>query len=167
MGKTQKKKGDATAANVAARIAELQEMPLKYLQRAYYELFEEATRSRNRDYLVKKLSWRIQELAEGGLSGRAKARIDELASKPAPRPGRRQKAADSPPRSARPKRDRDPRLPAVGTVLTREHGGVEHEVTVLDDGFGYDGETCRSLSAIARVITGTVWNGWAFFGLNR
>lgn len=165
MGRKTKKKDSAIGVDTAARIAELQEMPMKYLHRAYYELFEEPTRSRNRDYLVKKLSWRIQEITEGGLSDRAKARIDELASKPAPRSRRRHRATGAPSRAARRKLRRDSRLPEVGTVLTREHDGVEHEVIVLEDSFEYDGETYRSLSAIARVITGTVWNGWTFFGL--
>lgn len=154
------------ADNITARIAELQEMPIKYLQRAYYELFEKPTRSRNRDYLIKKLSWRIQEIAEGGLSDRAKVRIHELASSgPALRSRRRRKTTGSHARVTTKTRGRDPRLPEVGTVLTREYSGVEHQVTVLEKGFEYNGGTYRSLSAIARVITGTVWNGWAFFGL--
>ena len=106
MGKKTKKKESKAATDVAARIAELQEMPIKHLHRRYYELFDEATRSRNRYYLIKKLSWKIQELAEGGLSGRAKARIDELASKPAPSTRRRQKAAGAASRAGKKKRGR-------------------------------------------------------------
>jgi hypothetical protein len=55
--------------------------------------------------------------------------------------------------------------PIVGTKLVREYQGVEHVVTVLADGFEYEGRPYRSLSAIARAITGTRWNGWTFFGL--
>ncbi len=55
--------------------------------------------------------------------------------------------------------------PLAGTRLLREWRGVEHAVTVLPDGFEWEGRPYRSLSAIARAITGTRWNGWAFFGL--
>ena len=63
--------------------------------------------------------------------------------------------------------DRDPRLPPPGTVLTRAFKGVEHKVTVLDEGFEYRGERHNSLSQIARDITGTNWNGFLFFRLKR
>ena len=55
----------------------------------------------------------------------------------------------------------------TGTRLVREWDGVEHCVTVLADGFEYDGRSFRSLSAIARAITGTRWNGPLFFGLRN
>lgn len=145
-----------------AQLAELPTMAVRHLQARYLELFGEPTRSRNRDYLVKKLSWRLQEIAEGGLSDRARSRLLEIEVNPpaAPRAGTRRKRATK-------KRvaGRDPRLPAIGTVLTRTFQGVEHRVTVRAYGFEYDGETYKSLSRIARVITGTSWNGWTFFGL--
>ena len=58
-------------------------------------------------------------------------------------------------------------MPVAGTRLLREWQGVEHTVTVLADGFDYDGRPYKSLSAIARAITGTRWNGWLFFGLRK
>jgi hypothetical protein len=67
---------------------------------------------------------------------------------------------------AKPK-ERDPRLPKVGTVLTREHDGKVHEVKVLKEGFGYEGRPYRSLSAIAREVTGTIWNGWLWMNLAK
>ena len=57
--------------------------------------------------------------------------------------------------------------PIAGTRLIREWQGVEHTVTVLDDGYEYQGRPYKSLSAIARAITGTRWNGWVFFGVRR
>ncbi len=57
--------------------------------------------------------------------------------------------------------------PLAGTRLLREHAGVEHAVTVLPDGFEWEGRPYRSLSAIARAITGTRWNGWTYFGLRQ
>ncbi len=61
----------------------------------------------------------------------------------------------------------DPRKPAPGTKLVREWGGEEHIVTVLADGFEWQGRSFRSLSAAARAITGAHWNGWRFFGLDQ
>lgn len=107
---------------------------------------------------------RALNLSEGGLSERALARIEELG--PAALASWRRPARTGATSSTRALLDsaaRDPRLPAVGTVLTRIHGTAEHTVTVLDGGFEYQGEQYRSLSKIARVITGTPWNGYAFF----
>jgi hypothetical protein len=117
-------------------------------------------RSRNKDFLRKRPAWRIQELAEGGLSERALARIEELG--PVALASWRRRARAGMPASSRVPLEmvaRDPRLPAIGTALTRIHGTTEHTVTILDDGFEYRGERYRSLSKIARVITGTPWNG--------
>jgi hypothetical protein len=61
--------------------------------------------------------------------------------------------------------NRDPRLPPAGTELRRTFDGAEHIVNVLDDGFMFRGKQYRSLSLIAREITGTRWNGYGFFGL--
>ena len=57
--------------------------------------------------------------------------------------------------------------PLTGTRLVREWQGVEHIATVLADGYDYQGRPYKSLSAIARAITGTRWNGWVFFALRR
>jgi hypothetical protein len=106
------------------------------------------------------VAWRIQELAEGGLSNRALTRIEQLIQGPSIRWPRPKPASTE---AKRPKRD--PRLPPAGTVLRRIHQGVEHTVTVLDKGFEYKGNRHRSLSAIAREITGTRWNGFGFFNV--
>ncbi len=140
----------------------IDKMCVSELAEKYLEVFGEPSRSRNKAYLQKKIAWRIQELAEGGLSERAKRRIAELA-KSAPlrqRPGRAAgRAADEP--------ARDPRLPNPGAILTRTHGGREHAVTVNADDFEFRGKRYTSLSAIAKVITGTNWNGLIFFGLAK
>lgn len=181
----------ANVASTAAKLAALTRMTGPELAAQYETLFGSPPRSRNRQYLRKRLAYRIQELAEGGLSQRALDRIDELI-RLAPPPWRQGKLGDPPsgggasagPSSAtragrarghqRPVSGpgdprtsllpaRDPRLPAPGTVLTRSHGGAEHRVAVLADGFEYQGERYRSLSKLARVITGTPWNGYLFF----
>jgi hypothetical protein len=169
---TRRGKNRATApldavADVARQLAALPSMTVAELTVRYRDVFGEPTRSRNKDYLRKKVAWRIQELAEGGLSDAAKAKIEELASDAPVRWQKPQKArAASKATSAAPDPgDRDPRLPPVGTELTRTHQGDEHRVLILADGFEYAGTRHKSLSAIAREITGTAWNGFLFFGL--
>jgi len=63
--------------------------------------------------------------------------------------------------------ERDPRLPAAGTIIQRSYQGKTIAVTVLEEGFSYDGQTYGSLSAIAQRVTGTRWNGFLFFGLMK
>ncbi len=155
----------ANVAKTAADLAALGRLTVAGLARRYEELFGTPSRSRNKDYLRKRLAFRIQELAEGGLSPRALARIEEL-NRNAPPLGPRAaaKTARVPePATAEPGPARDPRLPAPGTVLTRVHGKTEHRVTVTDDGFEYKRRPYPSLSRIAREITGTSWNGFLFF----
>lgn len=147
-------------ASVATELAALDKMTVGDLVTKYREVFGEPTRSRNKDYLRKKVAWRIQVLAEGGLSDRAVARIHELGAQA---PARWRKL---PPKAAAPA-DRDPRLPDPGEVIRREFQGTAHEVTVLEDGFVYQGRSYPTLSRIAREITGTNWNGYLFFGLQR
>ena len=153
----------SAVARTAADLAALGRMTGAEMAEKYVLLFGQSARSRNKVFLRKRLAWRIQELAEGGLSERALARVEELgavalAARRRPRP-----ETPTSPRAALEGAARDPRLPVAGTVVRRVHGPTEHSVTVLDDGFEYQGERYRSLSKIARVITGTPWNGYLFF----
>lgn len=141
----------------------LEAMSVSELAAKYREVFGEESRSRNKPYLRKKIGWRIQELAEGGLSERAKRRLEELAKDaPLRRHPPRTTATTVPAYSTR-----DPRLPAAGTVLTRTHAGREHAVTVHADQFEFRGKRYTSLSSVAKAITGTNWNGMLFFGLAK
>jgi hypothetical protein len=150
-------------------------MTVGQLRERYREVFGEPTRSRNKDFLRKKVAWRIQELAEGGLSDHARACIEELAAHVPVRWRSSRNGAARPPVPAETGEAsapdtpvaRDPRLPEPGTVLVRQHGGVEHRVTVLADGFEYAGQRYESLSKVARAISGTNWNGYLFFSLQR
>jgi hypothetical protein len=154
----------AAMVSTATELAALGHMTGAELAEKYVALFGQAARSRNKDFLRKRLAWRIQELAEGGLSERAVARIEELGPDgiAARRRPARARASGSPtPQVA--KAARDPRIPPAGTAVRRLHGTTEHFVTIHDDGFEYRGERCRSLSKIARLITGTSWNGYLFF----
>ena len=154
----------AAVVRMAADLAGLGRMTGAELAEKYLALFGQSARTRNKDFLRKRLAWRIQELAEGGLSERAFARIEELGADALT--SRRRPVRAGTPASPRPPSGgaaRDPRLPPAGTVVRRVHGTTEHSATVLDDGFEYQGERYRSLSKIARVITGTPWNGYLFF----
>jgi hypothetical protein len=154
----------AAVVRTATDLAALGHMTGAELAGKYLALFGQVARSRNKDFLRKRLAWRIQELAEGGLSERALARIEELgpaAFAARRRPARARTFASPLPRSTN--AARDPRLPPAGTVVRRLHGTTDHSVAILDDGFEYNGERYRSLSKIARVITGTPWNGYLFF----
>jgi len=156
--------------DITEQIAELGAMTAGELREKYQEVYGEPTRSRNKVYLQKKIAWQIQALAEGGLSQRALARIEELAPLAPLRWRPRLKDIEIPVartmKGKKPKK-RDPRLPPSGTVITKEHKGKEYEVLVVEDGFEYGSEHYASLSKVARVIAGTNWNGFAFFGLSN
>jgi len=154
-------------SSVIRRIHALRQMTVGELRIEWQKLYGEPTRSRNRDYLWKRLAWRVQELAHGGLSDRAKQRIEELAPDSFVRartPNVAVPATDPAP-VRRPQRD--PRLPSPGTLLTRQYHGNEIRVLVLDNGYEWEGQHYRSLSAVARAVTGQRWNGLLFFGLTE
>ena len=157
----------ANDTGVLAQIAELQRMTVAELRVKWIELYGEPSRSNNRVYLWRRLAWRVQELAYGGLSERAKRRLEELARevdfvRTLPPRGWEPPTA-TPEQPKRPVRD--PRLPVPGATLTRQYHGREIRVLVLDDGYEMDGRQFDSLSALARAITGQKWNGRLFFGL--
>lgn len=157
--------------DVATELAALLKLSVGELRDRFEELYGFACRTRNKDYLRKRLAWRIQELAEGGLSENARARIDELVppgtSIVLPGAYRKQagEGAKLLARAGHHPSKRDPRLPPVGTVLEREQAGVVHRVTVGANDFVYNGRRYASLSQVARAISGTRWNGFAFFRL--
>ena len=155
---------------VMAQIAGLRKMTVAQLRCEWERLYGEPTRSRNRDYLFRRLAWRVQELADGGLSGRAKARINDLAPDQFTRTRTPREALDAAVATNVPetsKSKRDPRLPAPGTVITRPYRGRELRLLVLDDGFELDGVHYHSLSEAARAVTGSRWNGRLFWGLTE
>jgi hypothetical protein len=143
------------------------------LQGKYRELFQEKARSRHRQHLFRKIVWRLQTLAEGELSERARVRAREIANDAdlrilAPRDffSVSGQPVEIIPGNEGKKRN-DPRLPMVGTVLRRSWKGRTILVEVLANGFRYENRQYPSLSNIAFEITGTRWNGFAFFGLMR
>lgn len=139
-------------AQVLARLTALQTATATELKAQWRVLFGKEPPPFNRPYLVSRLSYRVQELAYGGLKPETRARLEALGEQlDGGNVVLRRIRADS--------------RPLPGTRLIREHGGVQHVVTVRADDFEYEGRPYRSLSAIARHITGTRWNGWTFFGL--
>ena len=158
--------------NVGKEISALQRMTVRELRRKYEDVFDDETKTGNRAWLIKRIVWRIQELAEGGLSERARKRAEELAndadlrlSPPRPKPATTNPEAQTV--TAQLQFDHDDRLPLPGTVLSREYKGRTVQVRVLTSGFEYEGEVYRSLSAAAKTITGTHINGFQFFRLRR
>jgi hypothetical protein len=139
--------------SVLARLAALKTAPVGDLKRKWRELFDREPPPYNRRFLESRLAYRIQELAYGGLSAETLERLDAIADELEGKP--RKKSGQ---RAGR---------PVEGTRLIREWQGKEHCVTVRRDDFEYQGRPYKSLSAVARHITGTNWNGLVFFGLKR
>jgi hypothetical protein len=154
---------------IRRELAALQKMTPKQLRQRYRELYGDEARSGNRLWLLRRCAWRMQALAEGDMAERVRrvreralaiARDADVRVIPprAPVPG-----ADLPRRVTATDLKPDDRLPMAHTVLTREFKGRRYEVTVLPNGFEYDGEMYQSLSAVAHAITGSHWNGYHFF----
>jgi hypothetical protein len=152
-------------------IEKLRRASLAGLRDKYLEVFEEETRSRHREHLFRRIAWRLQALAEGDLPARARRRAHEIANDAdlrilAPRDffgtGEQRVQTVGGNRNVW---KHDQRLPIPGTVLSREWKQRRILVEVLDEGFRYENRHYASLSAIAVEITGTRWNGLAFFGL--
>lgn len=157
---------------VLSEIENLKTQSAGALRAKYLELFGHPSRSSNKQFLFRRIAWRLQARAEGDLSDRARRRAAEIADEAdlrlrAPKGflAGRETADHQPP--ARRRRAWDGRLPPAGTLLTRTHRGQSIEVRVLEDGFEYQSRRYRSLSAIAREVTGTRWNGLLFFHLTE
>lgn len=148
---------------IATQIDRLQHLTPKELRDKYLTVFGEPTRSGNKPYLIKRIAWRMQVNVEGDLPERARKRAEELARDADLRlnpPGAVQPRDESPPNN------RAPGSLMPGTMLRRDYKGQAILVTVLERGFEFEGEKFRSLSAVARHVTGSHWNGRLFFGLN-
>jgi hypothetical protein len=157
--------------HIARDLAALQRLSVSQLQARHAELFGETTTARHKTWLIRRLAWRVQALAEGDLSERARHRAAELA-----------RDADvrlQPPKTtttAATQHDGQPpvgrgsvnhRLPPPGTIITRPYKGQVLQVQILEQGFAFNGRVYRSLSAVAKAITGAHYNGYLFFRLNQ
>ena len=160
------------ASAALAAIEELRRLKIPALRSKYHELFGEQSKSSHNKFLFRRIAWRLQANAEGGLSDRARRRAAEIADDSdlrtrAARELISTQALRHVPRGERERSQpqRDWRLPPPGTLLTRRMGNRQIVVTVLEEGFEFETRRYRSLSAIAREVTGTRWNGLLFFGL--
>ena len=139
---------------VLARIVALRAMPIDKLKQTWRDLYKTEPPVYNRHHLENRLAYRIQELAYGGLKPSTVKRLEELGEQlDGGNPKVRSRRVDG--------------RPVAGTKLIREWQGAAHEVIVHCDHFEYLGHPYKSLSNVAKKITGTVWNGWAFFGLKK
>jgi Protein of unknown function (DUF2924) len=152
--------------SIASQVARLQNMTVAELRVEWEKVFGEPTKQRHRVYLWKRLARRIQEPQLPRLDAADSDKVEEyramIRRMPPDEwfPGKqRSRKAQRPPR--------DRRSPSLGSVITRQYKDHEIAVTVLDGGFEFEGQVFRSLSAIAKVITGTTWSGPAFFGLRK
>ena len=158
-------------ADLPAQLAEVATLKGQALVERYTAVVGKEPKSKNQHFLRKRIAI---ELQRGPLPPEKKARIKEVQEYalkkglwPDIRNGesREAKPAAEPAPQANVTVKLDPRLPPVGTVIAKEHGNEKHLITVLADGFEYRGEKFRSLSAIARKVTGTTWNGFLWAGL--
>ena len=160
-------KSTNSAAALQRELCNLELMKAGELAKRYQEIFGEPCRSCNKTYLVRRIAWRLQANAEGGLSERARRRIEELADDAEIRL--------TPPKNTKPtvstagtnvlSAGRDKRLPPPGNCIQRVYKDKIIQVIVLDDGFELDGNKYKTLSAIAKFVTGSHVNGFHFFQL--
>ncbi len=174
-----------TINELQLRVDALDAMTVSQLREEFERVFDEPTASRNKRYLVKWIAYRMQELVHGGLSERARKRIEELArnapirrqlrllvppvkdlpttlaepspQRPVPKP------VDAPASAPPPRSPRDPRLPQAGAIVRKLFHEVEYEIRVNESDFEYLGKRCQSLSGVARATTRTGWNGFLCF----
>lgn len=150
--------------NITKELAALKQLGMNDLRARYAKVFGETTKASNREFLTKRILWRMQSKAEGTLSERALRRAEELADEAylrttipkMPAVNGHEVVRDAP---------RSSGLPMPGAVITRQYKGRTIRVTVLYEGFEHDGEVYASLSAIAKAVTGSHWNGNLFFGI--
>jgi hypothetical protein len=135
--------------NTLIQLSSLHKMDMPQLKQLWKNLLPDKSMKNSRDYFISRLSYRIQELAQGGLSDKAQQQMVRL---------QKQRTQQKTPKQP---------LPPIGTKLIRKYKGIEHQVTLVKNGFEYQGQKYKSLSKVARVITGTQWNGFTFFGLKK
>jgi len=158
--------------SVLAQVKALQGMPVSRLREKWRDVFGTKPPNRSQGYLWRRLAWKIQEDHYGKMSPEDRARVSEMRVEIDAGPltvwSKQKRARTATKTPQKPTHDRrDPRLPISGTVISRWYKGAELTVKVLDKGFEFEGRVYRSLSAIAREVTGTSWNGYSFWRLSE
>jgi Protein of unknown function (DUF2924) len=155
------------ALSIERELAALGHMTVRELQTRFASIFGQPARSRHRDWLIRRIAWRLQANAEGDLSERARRRAAELANDSDLRVTPPSNMRNYPTGPRRRDDALDARLPAIGTQITRQYKGQTLTVTVVAGGFEFRGEVLPTLSAVAKRVTGSHWNGFHFFGLPK
>ncbi len=157
--------------NIDKEVARMREMTVGELREQYAEVFGEATNARNKQWLIKRIAWRMQANEEGDLSERARRRAMELANDANIRmmpPRDSKRAAAAPERTIAHEVKSQPSQELLpGTKLERFYKGRTVHVLVTDKGFVFEGDRYKSLTAVAKAATGKHWNGYHFFGLRK
>jgi len=157
-------------ADVGPQVAALEHMTVAELRARYAEVFGETTQAGHSTWLTKRIAWRLQALAEGDLSERARRRAAELANdadlRLAPPKNNPATPGEHLPVLSTPEKP-DQRLPPPGSMLVRPYKGRTLHVRVLTQGFEFEGTRYPSLSAVAKAVTGCHCNGFLFFRLAR
>lgn len=158
--------------NVGKELAALRRMSVGELRSRYMEVFGESTNTHHKEWLIKRIIYRMQALSEGDLSERARQRAAELANDANLRRRPPKSPSPSPGAAVRTKTTKfqstgNSRVPLPGAVITRVYKGETLEVKVLPAGFEYEGEVYKSLSAVAKKITGSHCSGHLFFRLTN
>ncbi len=158
--------------DIHLEVAKLEQLSIRQLRERFTAVSGDATNSRSRIWLIRRIAWHLQANAYGGLSERALVLAQELANDAylravPPRNQAPQKIATERVTVATLAKGADTRLPTVGTILYREYKGRTLCVEVVSTGFVYDGQLYKSLSALAKHITGSHVNGFRFFGLAK
>jgi hypothetical protein len=148
--------------DIKDEIARLRAMSLDDLAGRYASEFGRTPKIRHREYLWKRIAWKIQERRFGGLSTVAQSKLENLIAEIELPP-----AEDTRQVTGKLRGPHKPGMPSTGTILIKDWNGQRIHVEVLEKGFAYNGNTYRSLSAVAKAVTGTHWNGRLFFGLTK
>jgi len=146
-----KRRAAADGETLAAEIADLSKLGIDKLRERWKAMFGKApSRDIGRSFLMRAIAYRLQERAYGGLKPSTRRLLAHVAE---------ETATGSSPKKPQIRKAQS------GTVLIREWQGNAHRVTMLDDGVSFNGKHYRSLSQVAREITGSRWSGPRFFGL--
>ena len=145
--------------SILKQVANLRNLSHDELKSFYVALHGCKPPAYNRDFIIKRVAFRLQEITFGGLSERVQQKLDDELV----RQGFDENAMPKARRRLKERRQNE--HPVIGCVFMREWHGKQYEVTTLRDGFEYEGIKYPSLSAVAKVITGQHMSGKAFFGL--
>lgn len=155
-------KGGMRDMEILEQVLALKEMAVPELQARYSELFEgKKATSNNKTYLWQRIAYKIQELEYGRLPEEAQNKAKELAREYDPINNKALRSDATIKRNI----SRDRRLPIPGTLITKNYKGTDIRVKILEKGFEYSGKIYRTLTAIAKEVTGSHWNGYLFFNM--